>query len=87
MIAMAGALLASKAQIVAIEEPEADLHHGLQLRLRDIFKRIIADELGPKQLLLVSHSPVFVATSHGYMLRATPQGPRIELSAAAKVPL
>jgi hypothetical protein len=84
VIAMAGSLLASKAQIVAIEEPEADLHHSLQLRLRDIFKRIIADELGPKQLLLVSHSPVFVATSHGYAVRNSPQGPRIERSSSAK---
>jgi hypothetical protein len=84
VIAMAGSLLVSKAQIVAIEEPEADLHHALQLRLRDIFKRIIADELGPKQLLLVSHSPVFVATSHGYLLRSTTNGPRIERSTAAK---
>ncbi len=85
VIAMAGSLLASSAHIVAIEEPEADLHHGMQLRLRDIFRRIIADELGPKQLLLVSHSPVFVATMHGYQIRSTPQGPRIERSTAAKV--
>ncbi len=85
VIAMAGSLLASSAHVVAIEEPEADLHHGMQLRLRDIFRRILADELGPKQLLLVSHSPVFVATMHGYQLRASAQGPRIERSAAAKV--
>jgi len=85
VIAMAGSLLASSAQVVAIEEPEADLHHGMQLRLRDIFRRIIADEFGPKQLLLVSHSPVFVATMHGYQFRPTPQGPKVERSTAAKV--
>jgi hypothetical protein len=85
IIAMAGALLASSAHIVAIEEPEADLHHGMQLRLRDMFRRIVTDELGPKQLLLVSHSPVFVATMHGYHFRSTAQGPKVERSAVPKV--
>jgi hypothetical protein len=85
VLAMTGQLLATDAQIVAIEEPEADLHHGLQLRLREVFKRIVADEIGPKQLLLVSHSPVFVATMHGYQLRNGAQGARVERTTAPKV--
>lgn len=85
VMAMAGAMLASKAHILAVEEPEADLHHSMQLRTRDIFRRIIADELGPRQLLLVSHSPVFVATMHGYQVRSSAQGPKVERSTATRV--
>nr|MBK7069092.1 AAA family ATPase [Deltaproteobacteria bacterium] len=49
-------VLLGNSAIVAVEEPELNLRYDLQLRLRDILKDITESGLGPKQIILTSHS-------------------------------
>ncbi len=78
VLSLAGQVLATRASLVTIESPEAGLDPALQLRLREILQRIVADEGSPKQLLLASHSSVFVSALPGYALSMTEVGPRVE---------
>jgi predicted ATPase len=82
VLALAGQVLATRASLVTIESPEAGLDATLQLRLREILQRIVADEGASKQLLLASHSSVFVTALPGYALTSTANGARVERGAA-----
>ncbi|MDP3275131.1 MAG: AAA family ATPase [Deltaproteobacteria bacterium] len=78
VLALVAALLVSPARFALIDCPELGLHHAQQLRLRDLLRKIVLDEVGPAQLVIATHSPVFTATLPGYQLRNTPQGFTVE---------
>jgi hypothetical protein len=73
VIELVARLILSRADIVAIEEPELNLRHTLQERLREIFLRIAASVDG-QQIFLTSHSYAF-ETGTFYAMDATPDGP------------
>lgn len=85
VIAMLAMLTTAPTAIMAVEDPEAGLHHSMQIRLRDAFRRIITDHDNPRQIFITSHSPVFIASIHGYALRPSPDGPRAERSFVPQV--
>jgi predicted ATPase len=74
---LARVLLANSA-IVAVEEPELNLRYELQLRLRDMLRQIVESGLGPRQVILSSHSPAFETGDAFYAMTAADEGPRIE---------
>ena len=71
-------LLMTGADIMAVEEPELNLRHNAQLRLREIFRQLVRDSEGPSQLFLTSHSPAFESREIFYALTRSPEGPRVE---------
>jgi predicted ATP-dependent endonuclease of OLD family len=85
VIAMLAFLSTSPTHMMALEDPEIGLHHSMQIRLRDAFRRLVADHDQPRQLLITSHSPVFIASIHGYAMRQGPEGPRAERSFVPQV--
>ncbi len=84
-LAIIAMLTTSPTPIMAIEDPEVGLHHSLQIRLRDVFRRLVADHDLPGQIFVTSHSPVFIASIHGYALRHGMDGPRAERSFVPQV--
>ena len=78
LVALVGHLLSTNAKIVAIEEPELNLSHDLQKVLRDLFERIVADEAGPDQLFITSHSPVFAKGREHYFVSMTDHETHVE---------
>ena len=56
VLAIATVLLAERSSLILIEEPESHLHEGAQRRLLAQMQR----HLGERQLLIATHSPVFV---------------------------
>ncbi len=75
---LVGHLLMTKADIVAVEEPEQNLKFDLQERLHDLFASIVGKPGGPTQLFLTSHSPAFESGDHFYYLKPGRTGPVIE---------
>lgn len=73
-----GLLLVSGVTIAGVEEPELSLRYTLQLRLREVLKKIVGGPGGLDQIFITSHSDAFEAGSHFYYMEATPDGPRIE---------
>lgn len=74
---MARVLLANSA-IVAIEEPELNLHYELQLKLRDALRGVVASGTGPQQILVASHSPAFEAADTFFAMYRGLEGPVVE---------
>lgn len=77
MASLLARVLLGNSAIVAVEEPELNLRYDLQLKLRDIFKDITDSGLGPKQIILTSHSPAFETGSCFYAMTRTPDGPKV----------
>ncbi|MFH1469539.1 MAG: AAA family ATPase [Pseudomonadota bacterium] len=86
LIVLLGSLVTSGAQVVAVEEPEANLSFGLQLRLREALRDLVADPRGPSQLIFTSHSPGFQVGSDFYALIPAAGGPRLTRLAASDAP-
>jgi hypothetical protein len=78
LAALLGHLLMANASIIAIEEPELNLRYTLQVRLRDLLRRVIGTQAGPSQVFLASHSPAFEVGDTFYAMRPTPQGPTLD---------
>lgn len=76
--ALVARVLLSGAAVVAVEEPELNLRHDMQLRLRDMLRDIVDSVAGPQQILVTSHSPAFEASAHFYGMRLTNDGPVAE---------
>ena len=68
-------VLLANSSIVAIEEPELNLHYELQLKLRDALREMVASGTGPQQILVASHSPAFEATETFFAMSRGPDGP------------
>lgn len=77
LVALVGQVLMTGADIVAIEEPELNLRHGLQRRLAELFRRMTQDPRGPQQLLLTSHSPAFEGDAPFHLLEPGEGGPTV----------
>lgn len=78
VVSLIARLLMTGADIMAVEEPELNLRHNAQLRLKDAFRQLVRDSQGPSQLFLTSHSPAFESRDIFYALTRTPQGPHVE---------
>jgi hypothetical protein len=78
VVSLTARLLMTGADIMAVEEPELNLRHNAQLRLREVFRQLVSDSQGPSQLFLTSHSPAFESREIFYALTRTPDGPRVE---------
>lgn len=60
LVLMAGLIALSRADIIAIEEPEMNLSWPTQKKLRFIFKEMVEKrETPPSQMFISSHSPLF----------------------------
>lgn len=79
-------LLTSDAQVVAVEEPECNLRYALQVRLRDIYRQLVAHPYGPRQLFITSHSPAFETGDHFYAMTLEDGIPRIARRPVAEAP-
>ncbi len=77
VVALIARLLVSNATIIGIEEPELNLRYTLQLRLREIFTEIVEDPVGPKQIIISSHSPAFEFGKHFYAMRTGKDAPTL----------
>ncbi len=77
VVALIARLLVSNATFIGIEEPELNLRYTLQLRLREIFKEIVEDPFGPKQIIISSHSPAFEFGKHFYAMRTGKDAPTL----------
>jgi len=71
-------VLLANAAIVAIEEPELNLRYDLQLRLRDMLGEIVQSGLGPRQVIVSSHSPAFETGEAFYAMSPADEGPVVE---------
>jgi uncharacterized cupin superfamily protein len=78
LVAILGHLLATDAKIVGIEEPELNLSYDLQKVLLGLLERIVADEAGPAQLFITSHSPVFARGRSHYFVSMTDHETHVE---------
>lgn len=76
--ALLGHALISGASLIAIEEPESNFRYSLQVRLRDVFRKLVAHPFGPRQLFITSHSPAFEVGDSFYAMRLVDGHPRIE---------
>jgi len=74
LVVLLGSLVTNGAQIVGVEEPEANLSFALQLRLREVLRELVHDPRGPSQLFLTSHSPGFQVGPSFFFLRPQPTG-------------
>lgn len=79
-------LLTSDAQVVAVEEPECNLRYALQVRLRDIYRQLVAHPFGPRQLFITSHSPAFETGDHFYAMTLEDGIPRLARRPVAEAP-
>jgi hypothetical protein len=84
VVSLTARLVMTGADIMAVEEPELNLRHGAQLRLREIFRQLVRDSQGPSQLFLTSHSPAFETRDIFYALTRSPEGPRVEKRPSAE---
>jgi hypothetical protein len=78
-------LLANSA-IVGVEEPELNLRYELQIRLRDMLREIVESGLGPRQVILTSHSPAFETGETFYAMSPTDEGPVVERRPVTEAP-
>lgn len=76
--ALLGHALMSGASLIGFEEPESNLKYPLQVRLRDVFRKLVAHPFGPRQLFITSHSPAFETDDSFYAMRLVDGHPRIE---------
>jgi hypothetical protein len=61
-----------------------NLRYTLQLRLREIFQEIVEDPVGPKQIIISSHSPAFEFGKHFYAMRTGKDAPTLTQSPIAE---
>jgi hypothetical protein len=76
LLAIIARMLVSKADVVAVEEPEASVSVGLHARVRDAMQRMT--EKGPAQVFLTSHSPWFDGAEDFIAVTTTPIGPKVQ---------
>ncbi|MEZ4431390.1 MAG: AAA family ATPase [bacterium] len=84
--ALLGHALMSGASLIAIEEPESNLKYPLQVRLRDVFRKLVAHPYGPRQLFITSHSPAFETGDHFYAMTLDNGIPRLTRRPVAEAP-
>lgn len=78
IVALLGTLLTSEAKIVAIEEPELNLRHSMQLRVMQALRdHVVGRPGGPDQLFLTSHSSAFEFGDTFYGMSAGTNGPTV----------
>lgn len=78
VVSLTARIIMTGADIMAVEEPELNLRHNAQLRLREIFRQLVRDSQHPSQLFLTSHSPAFETRELFYALIRSPEGPCVE---------
>jgi predicted ATPase len=79
-------VLLGNASIVAIEEPEINLRYDLQIRLREMLRRVVDSGLGPRQVIISSHSPAFETGDAFYAMTMTAGGPVVERRPVVEAP-
>jgi len=87
--ALLGHALMRNASIVGIEEPELNLRWALQNRLRETFRRLVAEPHGSggvDQIFLTSHSPAFEAGESFWLMEAGPRGPSLSRRPVSALP-
>ncbi len=75
LLAIVARILVSKADVVAVEEPEASVSFALHARVRDAMVRMTQVESGLTQLFLTSHSPWFDGTEDFVAITSSADGP------------
>jgi hypothetical protein len=85
LLAIIGRMLVSKADVVAIEEPETSVSMGLHARVRDALQRMTETEDGLSQVFLTSHSPWFDGPEDFIAVVATDDGPAVQWRKANEV--
>jgi hypothetical protein len=78
LLAIVARILVSKADIVAVEEPEASVSVALHARVRDAMVRMTQVESGLTQLFLTSHSPWFDGTEDFVAITSSADGPVVQ---------
>lgn len=78
---LARVLLANSA-IVVLEEPELNLRYEMQIKLRDMLRNIVESGIGPRQIIVTSHSPAFEVGPTFFAMRMSDAGPVIERRSA-----
>jgi AAA domain, putative AbiEii toxin, Type IV TA system len=78
VIGLLGRMVVGGADVLAIEEPEMNLRHDLQERLRKSLIRMSEDPRVGMQLFLTSHSPAFEVGEHFFAMRKGARGPTVE---------
>jgi predicted ATPase len=78
IVTLLARLVMTRADIVALEEPELNLRYDTQLRLREALSALVHDATSPFQLLLTSHSDAFETEEMFYAMLRAPSGPLIE---------
>lgn len=85
LLAIIGRMLVSKADVVAIEEPETSVSMGLHARVRDALQRMTETDDGLSQVFLTSHSPWFDGPEDFIAVVATDDGPAVQWRKANEV--
>jgi len=77
-VSLAAELVLAREPWVCLEEPEWRLTPDLQRRFMSVADRILEAEVGPRQLWITTHSPVFGAAGKPFGLVRSPAGPVLE---------
>lgn len=76
LLAIAARILVTKADVIAVEEPEASVSVGLHARVRDALSRMTVQ--GPSQIFLTSHSPWFDDEQDFIAVTPSENGPMVQ---------
>lgn len=86
IIGLVGHLVLTQAPVIAVEEPEVNIRHPLQRKLREILQRLVQQPTPPNQLFLSSHSPAFESGTHFYRVFEKNGIPTVERRPRAEAP-
>lgn len=88
-VSLVAELVLAREPWIALEEPEWRLSPPLQQRLLGVLDRVLEAQVGPRQLWITTHSPVFGVAGKPFALERTPTGPVLEARpyAGADAPL
>ncbi len=76
LLAITARMLVTKADVIAVEEPEASVSVGLHARVREALSRMTVQ--GPSQIFLTSHSPWFDGKQDFIAVTPSEDGPRVQ---------
>lgn len=78
IVVLLGRMLMTNASILGIEEPEMNLRHSVQVRLRDALRSLVGAEGGPSQVFITSHSPAFELGESFLWMQSSASGPTVD---------
>jgi predicted ATPase len=78
IVTLLARLVMTRADIVALEEPELNLRYKTQLQLREVLSTLVSEASVPSQILVTSHSGAFETEEMFYAVLRSEDGPRVE---------